>query len=205
MATADPTKYLWWLVSRASGIVALALITITVVLGLTMSTKLLQRPGIGKVLVRLHEQLALLGFAAIAVHGLSLLGDPWLNPGLRGLLVPFSMSYRPIFTGLGIIAGYLSAALGLSYYLRRRIGAKRWRTLHRATLLAWLLAVVHTLGAGSDATTLWLRAGVLAPSVPVVYLTILRILGGRPREARPVAATGGAATPRRAALAEEPS
>jgi len=126
--------------------------------------------------VPLHEHGALVGLGPIAVHGLALLGDPWLHPGVKGLTVPFAMSYRPLFTGLGILAGYLAALLGLSFYARRRIGVKLWRRLHRATVLVWVLGVIHTLGAGSDAATQWLRAFALLPAIPIVYLTVLRIL-----------------------------
>jgi sulfoxide reductase heme-binding subunit YedZ len=189
MAATDPTQYLWWLVSRASGILALGLVTIAVLLGLTMSTKLLRRPGAGRTLLRLHEHVALVGLVAIAVHGLALLGDPWLRPGLAGLTVPFAMSYRPAFTGLGILAGYLAALLGLSFYIRRRIGVKLWRRLHRATVLVWALGVVHTLGAGSDAATQWLRGFVLLPAIPIVYLLVLRMLPRRRAPSRPGART----------------
>ncbi|MFZ1154167.1 MAG: ferric reductase-like transmembrane domain-containing protein [Solirubrobacteraceae bacterium] len=202
MATKDPTPYLWWLVARASGIVALGLVTIAVLLGLSMSTRLLRRPGVGRTLMRLHEHVALVGLAAIAVHGLALLGDPWLRPGLSGVTIPFAMTYRPVFTGLGILAGYLAALLGLSFYARRRIGVKLWRRLHRATALVWVLGVVHTLGAGSDAGTQWLRALVLVPAIPIVYLTVLRLVQGRHRDARRGARSTAAAR-RRAALAEE--
>jgi sulfoxide reductase heme-binding subunit YedZ len=181
-AVKDPTPYLPWLISRASGIVALALVTTAVLLGLVMSARLLRRPGLGRVLVRLHEHVALVAMGAIAVHGLALLGDHWLHPGLRGLIVPFAMSYRPLFTGMGIIGGYLAALLGLSFYARRRIGVKLWRRLHRATVLVWLLAVVHTLGSGSDAATVWLRGLALAPAVPITYLVVRRVLGRRRRE-----------------------
>jgi len=179
MAPHSLTPYIWWLVGRASGIVALGLVTVAVLLGLTMSTKLLRRPGVGRTLMRLHEHVALVGLGAIAVHGLALLGDPWLRPGLKGLTIPFVMSYRPLFTGLGILAGYLAALLGLSFYARRRIGVKLWRRLHRATVLVWVLGVIHTLGAGSDAATQWLRAFVLLPAIPIVYLTLLRTLPQR--------------------------
>ncbi|HWJ50282.1 MAG TPA: hypothetical protein VNR42_04630, partial [Solirubrobacteraceae bacterium] len=108
MAHADPSIYIWWLVSRASGILALGLISLSVLIGLTMATKILRRPGMGRKLVRLHEHVALVGMIAIAVHGLALLGDPWLHPGVKGLTVPFTMSYRPLFTGLGLIGGYLA-------------------------------------------------------------------------------------------------
>src|SRR5581483_11686966 len=122
---------MWWLVSRASGIVALALVSLSVVIGLAMATKVIRRPGLKRACVRLHEHVALIALLAIAVHGLALLGDRWLRPGLRGIAVPFAISYRPQFTGLGIIAGYLALLLGPSFYVRRRIGARRWRQLHR--------------------------------------------------------------------------
>jgi sulfoxide reductase heme-binding subunit YedZ len=192
---------LWWLVSRAAGVVAMVLVSATVLLGLAMSSKVLRRPGVGRLLMGLHEHLALIAFAALGVHGLALLGDPWLHPGARGLLVPFALGYRPVFTGMGVLAGYLAAALGLSFYARRRIGAKRWRSLHRATLLVWGLALAHTLGAGSDGGTLWLRAVVLAPAVPIAYLTVLRVLGGR--RAKAAGAAAPSRPPLRARLAED--
>jgi sulfoxide reductase heme-binding subunit YedZ len=185
MTQKDPTRVLWWLVSRASGIVAFVLICLTVMIGLAMATKVLRRPSVKRACVRLHEHLALIALAAIVLHGVALLGDQWLKPGLRGIAVPFAMSYRPGFTGLGIIAGYLAALLGPSFYLRRRIGARRWRQLHRATVLVWLLAVIHTLGAGSDGATIWLRAVVVATGLPVVYLLALRIFQGPRHAARP--------------------
>jgi len=191
MTSKDPSALIWWLVSRASGIVALGLVTCAVLIGLTMSSKLLARPGLGRTLIRLHEQIALVALGAISLHGLALLGDHWLHPGVTGLTVPFAMSYRPLFTGLGIIAGYLAALFGLSFYVRRRIGVRLWRKLHRATLLVWVLGVIHTLGAGSDAATVWLRAFVLAPSIPIAYLFVLRIFAGR----RPAAARRPAPAP----------
>jgi sulfoxide reductase heme-binding subunit YedZ len=140
------------------------------------------------VLVKVHEQTALAGLVAIAVHGISLLGDRWMHPGLTGIAVPFAMSYRPVFTGLGIVAGYLAALLGLSFYWRRRIGVRLWRRLHRATVLVWALGVAHALGAGTDAGTPWLRTLMLATGVPIVLLFTVRMLR-RPRRspaAKPV-------------------
>jgi sulfoxide reductase heme-binding subunit YedZ len=177
MRGAQPLQYLWWLVSRASGIVAIVLISLSVVIGLAMAAKVLRRPNLKRAAARLHEHLALIALAAIAVHGLALLGDQWLKPGWRGITIPFALSYRPGFTGIGIIAGYLALLLGPSFYLRRRIGARRWRKLHRATVIVWLLSVVHALGAGSDGAKPWLRAVVLAPLAPIVFLLVVRTLG----------------------------
>jgi sulfoxide reductase heme-binding subunit YedZ len=171
----EPLNVIWWLVSRASGIVALVLISATVLLGLAMASRMLRRPATKRVSARLHEHLALAAIAAIALHGAALIGDHWLNPGWRGITIPFALNYRPEFTGIGIIAGYLAVLLGPSFYLRRRIGTRRWRSLHRLTVVVWALSAAHTLGAGTDAPRLWLRTVTLAPAVPVVYLLVLRL------------------------------
>jgi methionine sulfoxide reductase heme-binding subunit len=178
----NPYDYVWWLASRASGILALGLVTASVGLGLLMASKLLRRPGLNRTLVKLHEHLALTGLVAIGVHGVTLLGDHWLAPGIAGITVPFAMAYRPVFTGLGIVAGYMAAILGLSFYARRRIGARLWRKLHRATSAVYVLGVVHALGAGTDGSTAWLRAFMLVTGAPILFLLLVRILPRRRSE-----------------------
>ena len=172
MRNPDPVEYAWWLSSRAAGVVAFALVALSVLIGLAMANRLLR----GRTVVKLHEHLALAGLVAIAVHAITLLGDGWLNPGPAGLLIPFVMDHEPLFTGLGIIAAYLAALLGLSFYARRRIGAKRWRSLHRLTVLVYALGVIHTLGAGTDAEAPWLRAVLFATGAPILFLFLLRVL-----------------------------
>lgn len=181
-----PGDHVWWLASRAAGITALLAVTISVLIGLLLATRLHNRPKLNRTLMSLHEHTALVGLLAIAVHGLTLLGDPWLRPGLSGILVPFAMDYRPLFTGLGVIAGLLAALLGLSFYARRRIGAKLWRRAHRWTLAVYVLGVVHTLGAGTDASTAWMRALLVGCSVPVLFLALVRLAGGPRRRPEPI-------------------
>jgi sulfoxide reductase heme-binding subunit YedZ len=155
-------------------VVALVLVSVAVLLGLAMAAGALRRRGLKRNIARIHEHLALTALVAIAVHGLSLLGDGWLRPGLRDIAVPFAISYRPVFTGLGILGGYLVLLLGPSFYIRGRIGPARWRKLHRLSLMIWFLAAVHTVGAGSDAGRTWLQAVVVSPIVPMLYLLVLR-------------------------------
>ena len=186
--TPDPLHYGWWLAARASGLVSLALVTLSVGVGLAMAGRVARRPGLKPTLLALHEHAALVGLVAIAVHGATLLADRWLHPGVTGVLVPFAMGYRTVFTGLGVIAAYLAALLGLSFYARRRIGARRWRSLHRATVLVYVLGVVHALGAGSDASSAWLRGFLALTGVPILALFVRRVTARRPaarRAARP--------------------
>jgi sulfoxide reductase heme-binding subunit YedZ len=173
----------WWLASRASGLVALVLVTISVGLGLAMAGKVMRRPGLSRKLLAIHEHTALAGLIAIAVHGITLLGDPWLNPGVAGITVPFTMGFRPLWSGLGIVGGYLAAALGLSFYFRKRIGAKLWRKAHRATILVYVLGLAHAFGSGTDASTVWFRWWVVvtAPLIAVLFAyRIARSFAGAP-------------------------
>jgi predicted ferric reductase len=141
----------WWIVSRSSGIVAFVLVTISVFLGLTMAGKPVRRPGFNCALKALHEQTALAALIAIGVHGLAILADPWLKPGVAGVTVPFAIGLHRFSIGLGILAAYLAVLLGLSFYFRRQIGPRRWRQAHRATLAVYVLGLVHALGAGRRA------------------------------------------------------
>jgi hypothetical protein len=129
--TTDPTQQVFWLASRAVGIVAIALLGISVALGLAMSTKLLRRPGLPAKLKRFHEASTLVTLTLIVAHAGLLLADGYLRPGLAGVALPFHLSYRPLWTGTGIIAAWLAAILGLSFYARKWIGAKTWRWMHR--------------------------------------------------------------------------
>ena len=46
--TPNPADHAWWLASRASGIVAMLLITASVFIGLTLSTRVMKGPGISR-------------------------------------------------------------------------------------------------------------------------------------------------------------
>jgi len=186
MTGPNPLDYGWWLASRSSGIVALLAVSISVIIGLMMANGLPRKPGAKRQLLAVHESTALAGLIAIAIHGVTLLGDAYLHPTITQIAIPFTISYRPIYTGLGIIAGWSAAFLGLSFYARRWFGARRWRTIHRATILVWALAVIHTLGAGTDATQLWMRAILLTTGIPIAFLFLRRIMPGEAKPARRV-------------------
>lgn len=186
----------WWLASRASGVVALVLVTVSVMIGLAMAGKVLRVPGLSRKLMAVHEQTALAGLIAISVHVITLLGDPFLDPGVSGVTVPFAMDFETFFTGLGVIAAYLALLLGLSYYARRRIGTKTWRKAHRATVLVYALGLVHALGAGTDTSAIWFRWWVMATTPIVGGLFVYRVLEGRAKaKAKAAKARGDAAEP----------
>jgi methionine sulfoxide reductase heme-binding subunit len=169
----------WWIVSRSSGIVALVLVTISVFLGLTMAGKPFREPGFARTLKALHEQTALAALIAIGVHGLGILLDPWLKPGVSGVAIPFALSLHRFSVGLGILAAYLALLLGLSFYFRQRIGPRLWRQAHRATVAVYVLGLVHALGAGSDSGSPLFLAWAVGSGVPIALLFVYRLGAGR--------------------------
>jgi sulfoxide reductase heme-binding subunit YedZ len=122
-----------------------------------------------------HEVLSLAVMVAIAVHGLTLIGDSYLHPSLLDVTVPFVLSYKTLATSLGIVAGWAMIFLGLSYYARARIGNERWKVIHRLTLLAWLGGLVHTFTEGTDAGQLWFIVLIVVTSAPALVLLAARV------------------------------
>lgn len=169
----NPAPHLFWITSRAAGFTALVLASLAVSLGLMMSTKLLKGKAVD--LRVTHEILSLSTIAAIVVHALTLLGDRYLHPSIADITIPFVSGYKPLWTTLGIIGGWSLLLLGLSYYARGKIGAQRWRKLHRLTALAWMLGLAHSLGEGTDAGQLWFLAMVAIVAIPALALVAVRL------------------------------
>ncbi|HZS01997.1 MAG TPA: ferric reductase-like transmembrane domain-containing protein [Chloroflexota bacterium] len=167
----------YWYLSRASGLVAYLLIWLSVALGLLITGKLARLwPG-GPTTVDLHQFSGLLGLAFAIFHALILLGDRYVGYTPLQLLLPFAGGdYRPLAVGLGQVAFYLGALVGLSFYVRRRIGYRVWRLLHFGSFAVYVLATVHGLTAGTDADSAPVLALYGATALATLFLTVFRIL-----------------------------
>jgi sulfoxide reductase heme-binding subunit YedZ len=173
--------HLFWITSRAAGTAALLMSSASVCIGLLMGGRFVKRRGYD--LRVTHEALSLATMGAIVVHALSLIGDHFLHPSLLDVTLPFVSGYKTFWTSMGIVAGWSLIALGLSYYVRDRIGAQRWRKLHRFTALAWILGLAHSLGEGTDAGTGWFLVMTAIVTVPPLVLLLVRTAAG-PRQQR---------------------
>ena len=198
MPVAAITDHVFWITSRAAGTAALLLSSAAVCVGLLFGGKLVKgRPD----LRHLHEALSLATIVALVVHAVSLLGDNFLSPSLADITIPFVSGYQRGWTTLGIVAGWAMIALGLSYYVRDRIGQQRWKKLHRLTALAWIAGLVHSLGEGTDAGTTWFLVATAIVALPALGLLVLRHVG---RPAATAAPPNRAATPRAARAPSTP-
>ena len=169
----DPT---FWILTRASGLLAYALLTTSVLVGLVLKARPFGTTLKPAAVTDLHRFLALLGLGAISVHGLALLLETAVPISLTDLMVPGIAPYRPLATGLGVLAAELMLVVYVSFSLRRRIGARTWRRLHWATYLIFVLATLHGLAAGTDSSTTWALALYGAASGAVLAATAWRAL-----------------------------
>lgn len=181
MSTALAHAPIAWYVARAAGFVAFGLLTLSVWLGLAMSTRL--APRLQKRLFGWHQTLAWTGLSMLALHAGALLLDPTIHFGFPSVLVPFASAWKPGAVATGIVAAWLTLMLAASFRLRRWIGQKGWRRLHYASFAAFVLALGHALTAGSDLQGV--SGSVLAALAagPVIWLTFFRILAPGPKRA----------------------
>lgn len=155
MTAALQTPLFVWYLMRGSGLVALLLLTLSVVLGV-LGVSRWQSPRWPRLVTGgLHRNLALLTVCFLVVHVGTALVDGWVGLGWTGVVVPFLSRYRPLWVGAGVLAGDLLVTVVVTSLLRRRIGVRAWRFVHWAVWAMWPLAAAHALGAGSDATHGW--------------------------------------------------
>jgi sulfoxide reductase heme-binding subunit YedZ len=167
-----------WLIARAAGLVAFGLLTLSVWLGLAMSTRLLG-PKRQKALLGLHKTLVWTGLAMLGLHMLAVLLDPTLHFGVLAVLVPFAAPWKSGAIAAGVIAGWFSLALAVSFRMRKWIGQKGWRRLHYLSFGAFALALGHALLVGTDLQGLGGPVLALLAAGPVLWLTFYRLLTPR--------------------------
>jgi DMSO/TMAO reductase YedYZ heme-binding membrane subunit len=148
----DPT---FWILARASGLLAYALLTASILAGIVLKARPFGRALRPAAVTDIHRFLALLGLTALALHGASLVLDDVVSISWAALIVPGLVPYRPLWTALGVLAGELMLLIYASFSLRKRIGNRVWRRLHWLTYLVFALATLHGLAAGSDSHQPW--------------------------------------------------
>jgi sulfoxide reductase heme-binding subunit YedZ len=178
-----------WYAARASGVAAYVVLSIVVSLGLTLGKKAQSSRWPRFSVEEVHRFGGLLVGSLIGVHVLAIAADSFLPFSLTQLLVPFTSSYRPLWTGLGIAAAELLLALAITNHYRRRLPYRFWRRAHYLNFAVWGFASLHGLMAGTDRGAAWL-AILYGVSVATVLMLLLWRFGGR----MPRIATAGAVT-----------
>jgi sulfoxide reductase heme-binding subunit YedZ len=166
-----------WYTTRATGLVALVLLSATLVLGiLTAGRARSSLPSFAR--VEIHRRLAVLSVVFLAIHVLTSVLDSYVDISWLAVVVPFSTDYHTGWLALGTVGVDLFLAVALSSALRRHISARAWRLWHGAAYLSWPVAVAHALGMGTDAGLPWVLGLVSVCIAGVVGTAAWRLSRG---------------------------
>jgi sulfoxide reductase heme-binding subunit YedZ len=174
----------YWYLTRASGTVALILLTIAIVIGILSVGRVHSRRWPRFVIDGVHRSSSLLAVVFLAIHIATAVLDSFAPISLLDAIVPFAGSYRPVWLGLGAVAFDLLLAVTVTSLLRQRLGHRSWRTVHWLAYVTWPIAVVHALGTGSDVQHPWLQLTYAISGAAVIVAALWRIAIGWPTHRR---------------------
>jgi sulfoxide reductase heme-binding subunit YedZ len=182
-ATVGPSAY--WYLTRASGTVALILLTLSVVLGV-LDVEQYSTPRVPRFVVDgVHRTASLLAVVFLIVHILTSALDSFASIPLIDAIVPFGGTYRPFWLGLGAASFDLVLAIVITSVVRRRLGYRAWRFTHWLAYASWPLALLHGLGTGSDVKTTWMLVVSAVCLIAVLVAVWARVISGWPDRIRP--------------------
>jgi methionine sulfoxide reductase heme-binding subunit len=144
-----------WYATRASGLMALVLLTVTMVLGLTTTSRARARNWPGFAQQEMHRRLSILTVVFLGIHVITSVLDTYVHIGWAAIVIPFTSSYSRFWVGVGAVAVDLLLAVFVSSLLRSRISAGSWRAVHWLAYGCWPVALAHTFGMGTDSREGW--------------------------------------------------
>jgi predicted ferric reductase len=168
-----------WYAARASGLVAWAIVTLSILWGLALSTRLIRRKGIPAWLLDLHKFLGTLSIVFVAVHLFALWADNFVYFGARELFVPFASPWRPGAIAWGIAATYLLVAIQLTSWMMKRLPRKLWHSVHLLSFPMFVFSTVHGFTSGADNMNLAVQWVALTGGLAVFLLISFRVLAPR--------------------------
>lgn len=162
-----------WYVSRATGMLALLLLTCTAVLGALTAGRATSQAWPRFAVGALHRNLSLLTVAFVVVHVATAIVDGYAGIAWLDTVLPFGSVYHPIWLGLGAAAFDMLLALLVTSLLRARINPRLWRGVHWAAYACWPVAVVHGFAIGAGDTQSLLGIAVVGGCVLAVLGAVI--------------------------------
>ena len=178
LAAAGPSAY--WYLTRGTGTVALILLTLSVAMGVANIRRLQTRNVPRFVLDAVHRNVSLLAMAFLLIHIVTSVLDSFARISLIDAVIPFAGTYRPLWLGLGAVAFDLMLAVTVTSLLRRRFGYRSWRIIHWTAYVSWPVALLHSVGTGSDTKTGWMLVVIAACVIVTVVAVVARATAGWP-------------------------
>jgi methionine sulfoxide reductase heme-binding subunit len=145
-----------WYASRATGVVALLLMTAVVLIGLLV-TRQGRLPGLPRFAVTgLHRNLSLVAVVFVGLHVLTAIADSYVTIPLTAVVVPLASPYERLWVGLGAVSLDITVAVIVTSLLRRHLSRRVWRAVHLLAYLSWPVAWLHSITASHDLLHGWM-------------------------------------------------
>jgi methionine sulfoxide reductase heme-binding subunit len=177
----------FWYASRATGVIALLLLTAVLLLGILVNRQG-RLPGLPRFAVtNLHRNISLLAVAFIAVHVLTAVLDTFVSIPILSSVIPFASGYERLWLGLGAISFDLMLAMIITSLVRGHLNRILWRAIHLLAYLCWPVAFAHSIGSSQDLQHGWLLDLGIACALIVVAAVLWRLASAArqlPRAAR---------------------
>ena len=173
----------WWYLARASGLVAWALLSASVLWGLCLSTRVFDRSVSPKWLTDLHRFLGGTALLFTGMHLATLVGDSYVHFGTKEVLVPVASTWRPVAVAWGVIALWILSAVEGTSLLIKHLPRRLWHAIHLSSFVLFVAATTHAITAGTDTHTTGFVIGCAAALSTVLLLSLVRLLVPRKRGA----------------------
>jgi predicted ferric reductase len=147
-----------WYATRATGLVTLLMLTVSVLLGLLVAGRFSSQRWPRFLTQGLHRNVSLLVLVFLVLHVGTTVLDTYTSIPLSAAFVPFASSYKTGWLSLGAVALDLLIALVVTSLVRDRLGYRTWRRVHWLAYACWPVAVAHGLGIGTDRSVTWVIA-----------------------------------------------
>ena len=157
-----------WYATRATGLVALVLLSLTMVLGIMTANRVGARWWPRFAQQDLHRRVSMVAVVFLAAHVLTSVADTYVHIGWAAVVVPFASSYKRAWVTVGTVGTDLMLAIGVTSLLRHRMSPRLWRAVHWLAYLSWPVALAHAFGMGTDMRLPWVTDLAVACIVAVL-------------------------------------
>lgn len=179
------TPQLWWYVARATGVVAWALSTLSVLWGLALTGRPFGRNPTGPWLLDLHRYLGGLSVLFVGGHVGAIVADNYEHFGWADVLVPLASGWKPLPVAWGVVSMYFLVAIEVTSLAMKMLSRRLWRVVHFTSGVVFVASTLHLLTAGTDRENMALRIAAATATALVTFLLAYRVIAPKPARPQP--------------------
>ncbi len=177
--TPEAVDQVLWLSSRVAALTSFFVLAGALLSGVALRTSLWENWSRGRELAAVHQFLTVLWIPLVLLHVGFILADRTAHLRLLDAVLPFQAPYGTLAIGLGTIGLDLLIVVTVTSYLRRSLGPRWWRWLHRLSYVMFAVFFLHAQLAGTDLARPVISAAFWGTAAAVAVLSLARVVFGR--------------------------